>query len=162
MKKDLPRNVPAGRRGTAVFSYARPAMTSQATLSTVPELLVAADALKYRQSFDVGCGGACILQARLPELGSSARQDDAVESGDIVVTEDTRPSDSLRRRTKAAKTQQTAAHPPPAVLLRSALPATALPRHAPAPHSAASAEGDPKRPVRAARAAFIPSTDIAF
>lgn len=125
--------------------------TNGQTYSSLP------NALKYRQSFDAACSCKRAGQSWADALG----KDEAVEAGDIVVTEDRAKQMSLPPAQKGQpKTQQKGRAPaaagaaPPAA----ADPAPAATATAPAAAAPpASAEGDPKRPVRAVGPTFIPA-----
>jgi hypothetical protein len=122
--------------------------TNGQTYSSLP------NALKYRQSFDAACSCKRAGQSWAEALG----KDEAVEAGDIVVTEDRarqmalppaqkgQPKTQQKGRPPAAATAPAAADPAPPA-------ATAAP---PAATPPASTEGDPKRPVRAVGPTFIP------
>jgi hypothetical protein len=114
------------------------------------------NALKYRQSFDAACSCKRAGQSWAEALG----KDDAVEAGDIVVTEDRARQMSLPPAQKGQpKTQQKGRAPAAATAPADpAPPATAAtPAAPPAAAPPASAEGDPKRPVRAVGPTFIPA-----
>jgi hypothetical protein len=122
--------------------------TNGQTYSSLP------NALKYRQSFDAACSCKRAGQSWAEALG----KDDAVEAGDIVVTEDRARQMALPPAQKGQpKTQQKgrapAAATAPAAAADPAPPATATAPAAPP----ASTEGDPKRPVRAVGPTFIPA-----
>jgi hypothetical protein len=120
--------------------------TNGQTYSSLP------NALKYRQSFDAACSCKRAGQSWADALG----RDENVEAGDIVVTEDRakqmalppgqkgQPKGQQKGRAPAAGTAPAAADPAP--------PTATAPVAPPA-----SADGDPKRPVRAVGPTFIPA-----
>ena len=86
-------------------------------------------------------------------------KDEAVEAGDIVVTEDRARQMSLPPAQKGQpKTQQKGRAPAAAAAPAVADPAPAATATAPTAPAAATlpSEGDPKRPVRAVGPTFIP------
>jgi uncharacterized protein DUF2865 len=110
------------------------------------------NALKYRQSFDAACSCKRAGQSWADALG----KDEAVEAGDIVVTEDRARQMSLPPAQKGQpKTQQKGRAPAAAAAPAVADPAPAATATAPAA-AAPPSEGDPKRPVRAVGPTFIP------
>jgi hypothetical protein len=123
--------------------------TNGQTYSSLP------NALKYRQSFDAACSCKRAGQSWAEALG----KDEAVEAGDIVVTEDRARQMALPPAQKGQPKGQQKGRAPAAV---AAPPAAAAPAAAdPAPPATATAppastEGDPKRPVRAVGPTFIP------
>jgi hypothetical protein len=122
--------------------------TNGQTYSSLP------NALKYRQSFDAACSCKRAGQSWAEALG----KDEAVEAGDIVVTEDRARQMALPPAQKGQpKTQQKGRPPAAAAAPAPAAADPAPPATATAPAAPpASTEGDPKRPVRAVGPTFIP------
>jgi hypothetical protein len=106
------------------------------------------NAFKYRQEFNAACSCKRPGQTWADALG----KDEAVESGDIVVTEDR----AKQMAQPPAQKGQPKGRAPAATGTAPAAPAQAA---APAPDAPApaAAEGDPKRPVRAVGPTFIPA-----
>jgi hypothetical protein len=118
--------------------------TSGAPYSQLP------NAFKYRQSFDAACSCRKPGQSWADAVG----KDEAVEAGDIVVTEDRAKQMALPPAQKGqTKGRQPAAAP---VAPATAVPATPAPAVEP---PAAAAESDPAKrgPVRAVGPTFIPA-----
>lgn len=110
------------------------------------------NALKYRQSFDAACSCKRAGQSWADAVG----KDEAVEAGDIVVTEDRAKQMALPPAQKGQpKTQQKGRAPAAAVAPPAAEPPPATPVTAPAT-SPAAPEGEQKRPMRAVGPTFIP------
>src|SRR4051794_23170999 len=123
--------------------------TNGQTYSSLP------NALKYRQAFDAACSCKRAGQSWAEALG----KDEAVESGDIVVTEDRARQMALPPAQKGQpkgqqKGRAPAAAPPAADPAAAAAATPEAPPVTLAPP--ANAEGDPKRPVRAVGPTFIP------
>ena len=110
------------------------------------------NAFKYRQEFNPACSCKRAGQSWADALG----KDDAVEAGDIVVTEDRARQMALPPPQKGQpKGRQPAATPAPATTLAPAPAATPAPA-APEPPPAAAAESG-KRTIRAVGPPFIPA-----
>jgi len=120
--------------------------TNGQTYSSLP------NALKYRQSFDAACSCRRAGQSWAEALG----KDENVEAGDIVVTEDRAKQMSLPPAQKGQAKAQQKGRAPAAAAPAADPAATAAPAAPPAAAPPASAEGDPKRPVRAVGPTFIP------
>src|SRR4051812_20362626 len=120
--------------------------TNGQTYSSLP------NALKYRQSFDAACSCKRAGQSWAEALG----KDEAVEAGDIVVTEDRARQMSLPPAQKGQPKGPQKGRAPAAAAPAAAdpAPAAAAPEAPPVPPAAADA--DPKRPMRAVGPTFIP------
>jgi hypothetical protein len=154
-EKTCQRMCPAAE--VQLFSYRTTGEdVTQATSSNGQTYSSLPNALKYRQSFDAACSCKRAGQSWADALG----KDEAVEAGDIVVTEDRAKQMALPPAQKGQpKTQQkgrapvaATATPPAAAAPPAADPAPAATATAPP----ASADSDPKRPVRAVGPTFIP------
>ena len=154
-EKTCQRMCPAAE--VQLFSYRTTGEdVTQATSTNGQSYSSLPNALKYRQSFDAACSCKRAGQSWAEALG----KDEAVEAGDIVVTEDRARQMSLPPAQRGQpKTQQKgrapAAAAPPAADPAPPATAPATPPAAAAPP--ANAEGDPKRPVRAVGPTFIPA-----
>jgi hypothetical protein len=125
--------------------------TNGQTYSSLP------NALKYRQSFDAACSCKRAGQSWAEALG----KDEAVEAGDIVVTEDRARQMSLPPAQRGQPKGQPKGRAPAAAQPVDPAAAAAAPVAPTAPPAAtappANTEGDPKRPVRAVGPTFIPA-----
>ncbi len=101
------------------------------------------NAFKYRQQFDAACSCKKPGQSWAEAMG----KDDAVEPGDVVVTEDRAKQMSAPPSQRGQKGRAPAAAPP-------APAQAAAPAEPPPP---AAAEGDPKRSIRSVGPTFIPA-----
>jgi len=132
----MPAQVSA-RPEVKCFAYRTKARTSRRRTSIIrPELFSAAECLKYSSVIRRGMK----LQARRPELWHEVvqgRREDAVEAGDIVVTEDSRPADvdapaeTKQAEDEAEGVRAQAADVPYCTIEFSPSPLTALPHSTP-------------------------------
>jgi hypothetical protein len=119
---------------------------AQATSSGGASYSSLPNAFKYRQSFDAACSCRKPGQSWADAVGT----DEAVEAGDIVVTEDRAKQMALPPQQKAQKGRAPAAATTPAA------PAATPPATA-APANAASAEAEGKKTIRSVGPTFIPT-----